>query len=178
MKLFPGAVKDKCVDRKLLAKIIFDDRKARKQLEYVMHRPIAYKFAVSILFYWILGYQEIILDVPLLYETGLDRWMSYTIVIFVNKSEQLKRIQKRDGYDETSIKRIEAQISVEEKCKRADVVIENERTIEDLYLQLDNTLARRRRNSLGITLHMLVYYYIPVSMILGVLVLLIFKIIM
>ena len=71
----------------------------------------------------------LVLDIPLLFEQGYDRYCDQVMVIFVDEATQLTRLQARDNLSATEVKkRIAAQMPLREKIARADVVINNNGT--------------------------------------------------
>jgi dephospho-CoA kinase len=72
------------------------------------------------------------LEVPLLYETHLERICDEVWVVWVDEETQIQRLMKRDNLSrEDAIKRIDAQMSLDEKARRADVVIDNRSSLEE-----------------------------------------------
>ena len=84
----------------------------------------------------------IFLDVPLLFETGFDRKADLVWVVDVPDEVRVQRVVLRDGLTEEEIwARIKNQMSREEKLDRADVVLDNSGTQEELFAQVDERLA-------------------------------------
>jgi dephospho-CoA kinase len=74
----------------------------------------------------------VVVDVPLLYESGLQSMFSQIMVVYVPREVQLDRLMKRDGLTlEQAEKRLEAQMSIEHKKELADFVIDNQGTLEE-----------------------------------------------
>ncbi|RMF92822.1 MAG: dephospho-CoA kinase [Candidatus Schekmanbacteria bacterium] len=81
----------------------------------------------------------IILDAPLLYETELDKTVEKVIVISSTREEQMRRlIQLRGMKKEDAENRINSQMPIDDKVKRADYVIDNSGTIDDLRRQVED----------------------------------------
>lgn len=80
-----------------------------------------------------LGHPFVVLDIPLLYETGeLVRLMHKIIVVSCPENVQTQRLMIRNNLTEEAAKlRIASQMSLDEKCERADYVIENSSTFEE-----------------------------------------------
>lgn len=132
---------DKTIDRKALGEIVFTDETKRKQLNDIIHPAIRTEMLKQRDAYVAQGKPCIVLDIPLLYESGLTHFVEKVIVVLVSEEEQLKRIMERDGCtEEEARKRMAAQIPVAEKAKRADAVIDNNGTIEASYAQLNQIL--------------------------------------
>lgn len=75
----------------------------------------------------------LIFDVPLLYEAKMDTLCDKVIVVGVDRKKQIERVIQRDGSSEEVARNIIAnQISLDDKIKRADIVIMNDGTLEEL----------------------------------------------
>ena len=78
----------------------------------------------------------IVLDVPLLIETGMHDDLSEIIVVYTPQDIQIQRLMQRDHISEAdALARIQSQIPIEEKKKQATLVIDNSGTIEDTRRQ-------------------------------------------
>ncbi|HZK43387.1 MAG TPA: dephospho-CoA kinase [Syntrophomonadaceae bacterium] len=74
----------------------------------------------------------VIMEVPLLYETHLDRLCDLVVVVWVDRFTQIDRLMVRDNIsEEAAIKRIDSQMDLDEKAKKADFVIDNRKTIKE-----------------------------------------------
>jgi dephospho-CoA kinase len=74
----------------------------------------------------------VVLEVPLLYETNMDKLCQQVIVVYVDRETQIKRLMKRDNIScEDAVKRINAQMPMDEKVGRADLVIDNRGSVEE-----------------------------------------------
>ena len=79
----------------------------------------------------------VILVSPLLFETGQDRMTHRNLLVDVSEATQLKRASQRDAQSTEQIQKIIAtQMPRSEKLKRADDVVHNEGTLDELYQQL------------------------------------------
>ncbi len=121
------------LDRKYIGEIIFNDSSQKRILNDIVH-PYVFQEMES-------RQEEIaqltpnavvILDVPLLIETGVDREMAQVIVVYAPEQLQIQRLIKRDKLSETeAITRIRAQMPIEEKKRRAHLVIDNSKSLAD-----------------------------------------------
>lgn len=85
----------------------------------------------------------IFLDAPLLFETGLDQDVDIVWFVLASQDKRLKRLSKRDGIPVFEIeKRMSAQMPEEQKEMLADIVIENEGSLDDLYSKIDKLLLQ------------------------------------
>lgn len=113
------------LDRKKLSKIVFDDPEARKKINQATHSAIFQELLKQLLYYFIIGTNLVILDSPLLFETGLAKFMSQIIVVWTTPESQLQRLMKRDNYsEEEALKRIQSQMPVDKKKELATYVID------------------------------------------------------
>jgi len=123
---------DHTINRKKLARIVFANKGKRDCLNDIVH-PHVYEMVDAELA--ILEKQHhpiIVIDVPLLFETGFDKRCDKTVVVYTTKEKQLERLIDRDSIDpDYANMKINAQMSLEEKCKLADFVIDNSQSILD-----------------------------------------------
>lgn len=135
--------KDGNINRKKLGEIVFDDLNKLKKLESITHHKIFDVIDKKIEEHK--NNKIIVLDAPLLFETSLDNKVDETWVVYTDKKTQIKRLKKRDGLDkENALKRIKAQMPLEEKIKKADIVIDNTGTIEELKQKIETLIKNRR----------------------------------
>jgi dephospho-CoA kinase len=159
-RLFPQAVdKDGLLNRGILGDIIFNDVWARKKLERIIHPKVQFAIVKTIAWHWLQGHCRVVLDIPLLFETRMDRWMSYTVVIAASGKLQLKRLMERSHLTlEQAESRIAAQMPIETKCKRANVVIQNDGEIKTLCKLLETMIVYRRPSFI---VHTVLLYALP-----------------
>jgi dephospho-CoA kinase len=83
-------------------------------------------------------------DVPLLFETGGNRMFSEVMVVYVPEHVQLERLIRRDKLaPDEARRRIAAQMSIEEKKKRADYVIDNSGSLAQTEEQVEHFWKRK-----------------------------------
>lgn len=134
---------DQTLNRKKLGKIIFSDEKKRKQLNQITHPIIRKEMQRQKDVYIQQGEKCVILDIPLLFENNLTKEVDYTVVVYTTKETQLKRLMKRDCLTEEEAKqRINAQMSIEKKRKRADYLIDNNGTKKETFEQVKDLLSQ------------------------------------
>ena len=122
------------LNRKELGKIVFSDPQARRDLEEIVHPVVIRQVRKRM--------QEspcalCVLDVPLLFETGMDELTDEVWVTYVPEEEQVRRICQRDGLDEAAaLARIRAQMPTQEKIRRAQVAVDTSGSIEETQEKL------------------------------------------
>ncbi|MEQ8440767.1 MAG: dephospho-CoA kinase [Alphaproteobacteria bacterium] len=123
-RAFPGVVRDGAVDRPALGARVFGDPAALKQLEEILHPLVAADRDRWLKGHAIRGTSVVVLDVPLLFETGGDAHCDYTIVVTAPRLIQTQRVLARPGMTPEKLSDIRArQMPEDEKRKRADLVI-------------------------------------------------------
>ncbi|MBR2069920.1 MAG: dephospho-CoA kinase [Clostridia bacterium] len=126
------------VDRKALAKIVFDDKAKRKQLNELLH-PVIFELA----FNEAKEYPVCFVEVPLLFESGYTDRFDEVWLVVAPKSVLEERVIARDNMTKDEFKkRLSAQITDESKLNLAHYVIKNDGTIEDLKKQTTLLLKR------------------------------------
>ena len=124
---------DQTLNRKKLRKLVFDEPNARKQLEAITHPKIRRLAQEKIAESVATGASLVVYEAPLLFETGIHLWLRPVILVACDTATQKRRLQKRDNLTEAEIEQhLGAQMSLEEKRKLADYVIENNGTLEKL----------------------------------------------
>lgn len=137
-KHFPEVIGlDQKVNRKKLAEIIFDNIKRRRLLEGIIHPLVITRIKAEGRYLENLG-KIVFVDMPLLYETNSQLWLEEVWVVYIPLKLQLQRLMIRDNLSESeALKRINAQISIEEKRKLADYVIDNSGSLDNTKEQVD-----------------------------------------
>ena len=140
------------VSRKKLGAIVFKDKTARERLNSILHPLIIQRSRAE-------ARQRVaedptcvvLLDAPLLIEAGAYDTVDLIVVVTASPETQLRRTVERSiaqgrPLTETEVQaRIDAQMPVTEKVKYADVVIENEGTLEALCPQVDELWERLQK---------------------------------
>ena len=132
------------LDRKRLAEIIFDDEKARLRIDQIVHPPVIeyqkkeleklersgkYKFAG--------------VEAALIYEANTEKQFDLMLVVVASEKTVIRRLMKRDGLSKAEImKRIAAQIPLTEKIKRADIVVHNDGSLDELNHEVKRLFNR------------------------------------
>ena len=86
------------------------------------------------------------MDLPLLFELQYEDWFDQIWLVDVTEETQLSRLMTRNALSqEEAEKRIAAQLSLREKRKRADVLIDNNGSLEETRQQISNALQKLER---------------------------------
>ena len=137
---------DGSLNRKKVAKIIFNNPEKKKVLENIIHPEVrreVKKFIQNI------EKKDknpiVIVEVPLLIETGQYKEYDKVIVVYSPKDLQLKRLLNKGYSREEALRRINLQMDIEEKLKFADFIIKNISSIEDLKKQVEEVFIQLKR---------------------------------
>jgi dephospho-CoA kinase len=144
--------KENHVDRTALRKIIFSDKQARSSLEAILHPVIRRKIQT-----WANAQANdspaphyCVIVVPLLFETGFDRLVEQSCVVDCPPETQLKRLMQRDSIDKpTALSVLNAQMPRKQRLRRADYVLNNDATTENLYQQLETLHLQLKSSAQG-----------------------------
>lgn len=128
---------DGMIDRLKLGEIVFKDAKKRVLLEQLTHPRIEERVNQLIESARKHSCPMVILDVPLLFESGWDKRVEEIWVVNVDARTQLQRLVKRNNFSEqAAMARIKAQLPIADKIQRADQVIDNNGDLSQLKAEI------------------------------------------
>lgn len=124
------------LDRKKLGGIIFNDADKRRELNGIVHPLIRdmmngdeQKFIKK---------GHVFLDIPLLFENGLNERCDFVVTVFVDRDTQIKRLTARNDLTvEEAEARINSQMPLTEKVRKSEYRLDNNGNLEALYEQID-----------------------------------------
>lgn len=118
---------DQSLNREKLGKIVFSNPDCLKELNRITHPRIMQYYKDAMREISINKPDAIVmLEVPLLYETNMDKLCHQVIVVWVDRETQINRLMGREKLSyEDAVKRIDSQMPLDEKARRADLVIDN-----------------------------------------------------
>lgn len=123
-RLFPGAVKGGAIDRGYMAGEVFEDPDALKRLETVLHPMVRRDETTFLCAAARRGCRLVVIDVPLLFETGGEARCDAVVVVSCPRFIQEQRVLKRPGMTRERFESILArQMPDAEKRRRADFVV-------------------------------------------------------
>ncbi|GIO45040.1 dephospho-CoA kinase [Paenibacillus apis] len=128
------------LNRKRLGEIVFSDPVERKALEDITHPAIRREMKAELDALERENPERLVVaDIPLLYESGLENLYEEIMVVYVPQSLQLERLMQRDALTVQEAElRLAAQMNIEEKRRRADILIDNSRSYEETESQIDD----------------------------------------
>ena len=115
------------VDRKKLGNHVFEHPQDRKILESILHPMVRQHRDQFLADHRLSGSEIVVLDVPLLFETGGDALCDYVIVVHAGEDAIWRRALARPGMTENKLAGIlKTQMPASEKCQRADFVLDTD----------------------------------------------------
>jgi len=132
---------DGTLDREAVADLVFDDTEALSDLQKIVHPEVGKEIARRMAAH--AGTDDVVvLDVPLLVEGGRHQ-VALLVVVDVDPELAVERLVRLRGMREADVRaRIGRQASRQQRLDRADVVIDNSGTVEDLAAQVDRAWER------------------------------------
>ncbi|GIO31350.1 dephospho-CoA kinase [Paenibacillus albilobatus] len=130
---------DGTLDRKKLGDIVFRDPSQRKALNDITHPAIRKELRERM---DVLQREHpdklVVVDIPLLYESELEHLFERVMVVYAPERIQLERLMERNRFTaEEAAARIRSQMDIEEKKRKADIVIDNSGDVEETKRQVD-----------------------------------------
>jgi len=125
------------LDREALGSIVFADPAARRDLEAIVHPEVRRRFAEGTEVYRDTE-RVVIFSAPLLVETGMHSAFEVLVVVSASNATQIDRLMRDRGMSEEAVRsRIAAQATPDARAEVADVLVDNEGTLEELERQVD-----------------------------------------
>ena len=129
---------DGTLDRAVLGRLVFANEAARRALEGIIHPLVQRDMLLAMDAAAKAGAGVVILDVPLLFETGMDALCDETWALYLDRDMQITRVVSRDGISrEEAERRIDSQMPSEQRVARATHAIDTDRPIERTRAELE-----------------------------------------
>jgi len=137
------------IDREALASIVFSDPAARRDLEAIVHPEVRRLFVEGIE-----RHRDsdavVVFSAPLLVETGMHTAFEVLIVVSAPLEAQIDRLMRDRAMSEAAIRaRVDAQLPLEDKAAVADILIDNEGSLDELEGQVERTWQTLRARAAG-----------------------------
>ncbi|CAH1395023.1 unnamed protein product [Nezara viridula] len=126
------------INREALGELIFENKERRRKLNEITHPEIYREMAWAAIRCFFQGHQFIVMDLPLLFESGVMLNYLYKIIVVTCEEDlQVERLIERNRMTEARAKvRIATQMPLEKKAEAANFVIENSGSLEDTREQV------------------------------------------
>ncbi|MGV6871463.1 dephospho-CoA kinase [Pseudochelatococcus sp. B33] len=139
---FPGVVVDGVVDRKRLGERVLDDPQALRRLEAIVHPLVREEEQAFLDSARREGAPLVVLDIPLLFETGAEGRCDAVVVVSAPPEVQRARVLARPGMTEEQFERIHVkQMPDAEKRRRADFVVDSSRGLDEAEAQVRDIIS-------------------------------------
>lgn len=147
---FPGVVREGSIDREMLARRLREDETGFERLEAIVHPLVAASRNAFLEAADKAGQNMVLLDIPLLFETGGDKLADIIVVVSAPDYVRRERVLQRPGMTPEKLDSIIArQIPDSIKRSKADYVITTADGIEDARRQVDDVIRRIRAGDPG-----------------------------
>ena len=135
---------DGSLDRPRVAALVFQDPERRAALEGIIHPRVRERLTARVAgLVRAARHELLVLDIPLLFETGREQVYEQVIVVSCPTEQRVKRLVQQRGLAEEDVRaRIAAQLSLTEKAERADLVIDNSGSRAVLRAQVERAWQR------------------------------------
>jgi dephospho-CoA kinase len=137
------------IDREKLGRIVFYDEGKRIALERIIHPEVSRVMEDRVCAITAKDpIAVVILDVPLLIETGMDQGLNQIIVVYCPEKVQIQRLMERDKVTgEDALARVRAQMPIEEKKLHATLIIDNSLSVDDTRKQVEEAYNKLRQKA-------------------------------
>ena len=137
------SISKKNIDKKIISKIIFENKQIRKKLELYIFKIVRKKRSDFIKQEKQKKTKLIFIDIPLLFENNLDKQFNKIISIIASKQVRLKRLKKTRKMTENQFKNItRSQTSDVIRKKKSDYVIYNNSTLKDYKIKINKLISK------------------------------------
>ena len=137
------SISKKSIDKKIISKIIFENKQIRKKLELYIFKIVRKKRSDFIKQEKQKKTRLIFIDIPLLFENNLENKFNKVISIIASKQVRLKRLKKTRKMTENQFKNItRSQTSDVIRKKKSDYVIYNNSTLKDYKIKINNLIIK------------------------------------
>lgn len=138
---------DGTLDRAKLGEIIFKDKEKREKLNEITHPRVKDYMLEARERFFRAGKELVFFDIPLLFESHLESLVDQIVVVWTTPETELKRLMERNNLTkEDALRRIESQMGIDEKARKADFVIDNNESLEKTQKQVYTFIERFVKN--------------------------------
>ena len=137
------SISKKNIDKKIISKIIFENKQIRKKLELYIFKIVRKKRSDFIKQEKQKKTRIVFIDIPLLFENNLEKQFHKVISVIASKQVRLKRLKKTRKMTETQFKNIiQSQTSDVIRKKKSDYVIYNNSTLNDYKIKINKLISK------------------------------------
>jgi dephospho-CoA kinase len=134
------------LDRAKVAARVFADPAALRRLDEIIHPQVAREIKARLTDLERQGTPLVLVEVPLLFEAGLEQTYDKIIVVDVDESDQVQRLGDRDHRGASEIAGIlKAQLPLQDKVAKADFVVDNRGPLSHTWAQVKNIWGKLQK---------------------------------
>jgi dephospho-CoA kinase len=136
---------DSRINRAKLGEVIFQDQDKRKTLNRITHPRVRLHIIKQVLRHYLEGHDMVVLDIPLLFESGLDKFVNLSLVVWCTVDQQLERLMTRNQLTKRQAQsRINSQMGIQEKIRLSSFAIDNSGERQQTKLQVERFVAANK----------------------------------
>ena len=137
------SVSQKMLNRPIVREVVFKSSSKRKKLEQILHPLIFQEYERTASLLEVAGKPLIICEAALIFESQLNKILDKIIVVAASEGLRFERLRVRDEMSSREFNRISnSQMSQSKKLKKADYIIDNSGTLEELKPQVNSLINR------------------------------------
>ncbi|SFD46770.1 dephospho-CoA kinase [Nannocystis exedens] len=137
------------LNRRKLGAVVFKDPSLRQKLEAILHPRIRERFQDVLTTLAATGHKLVVYEVPLLFETGLDKQVKAVILVSAPEAQRIARVVARDKLTEPEVRaRLAAQLDDASRRARAHFILENDKDLAHLKQQVLDLLPALRSGTI------------------------------
>jgi dephospho-CoA kinase len=134
---------DGTLNREHVGELVFRDPAKRRAINKATHLPILMELLLALVLHMSEGHRVVVLDAPLLFETGMHQLCATSLVVHTKPQTQVARLTRRDGLSVAEAeRRIAAQLPLSAKVARADHLVDNECAPHETVDRVGSALER------------------------------------
>jgi dephospho-CoA kinase len=134
---------DGSLDRRAMGQIVFSDPAKRRTLEGILHPRIRERYEQVLDALDKSEHRIVVYEVPLLFEKKLQSDVKAVVLVSASEAARIARVRARDGLSREEVeRRMAAQMSEEDKRQRADYVVQNDGSMDDLRREVEFMISR------------------------------------
>lgn len=138
-----SSIKNKKIDKKMIAEKIFSNFFLKKKLEKYIHKQVSLQRKIFIKKNFKSKKKAVFIDVPLLLENKLEKEFDLVISIISTRKKRTIRVLKKNSFSPLILKKIiKSQTTDIERKKRSDIIIYNNKTKKDFIFGLEKALMQ------------------------------------
>uniref|UniRef100_A0A7E4VP63 Dephospho-CoA kinase domain-containing protein n=1 Tax=Panagrellus redivivus TaxID=6233 RepID=A0A7E4VP63_PANRE len=147
-----------------LAEVIFNDAEKRRKLNSITHPAVARAMLKAVLKLFLTGSRYVVLDIPLLFESGANKFVQKVLVVHCSDEAQVTRLMARDKISRSSAEaKIRSQMNIQTKIDRATHLIDNNGTKEATITQVHEFVDKMNASWIPFAVRFAIFFVVGIT---------------